>query len=167
MGKRYYCDYCDRAFTDGAENRKKHLESVHHQKLRKAHYDSFRDAATILKDETAKKPCRKFQQTGNCEYGSGCKYSHLTQSDIQKLQEQVELEKGGQTKLPKIVEVSDADLSSLLDKVKKKKENAPPLSVSSVPVLPPVLSSIPQVPPSLIPPKTSESHKQDVAEWGK
>lgn len=164
MGKRYYCDYCDRAFTDGAENRKKHLESVHHQKLRKAHYDSFRDAATILKDEMAKKPCRKFQQTGNCEYGSGCKYSHLTPSDIQKLQEQVELEKESQIKLPKIVEVSDEDLNAFLDKVKK--ESAPPPSVSSVPVLPPVLRNIPHLPPSVIPPNPDDYHKHEVAEWG-
>lgn len=48
MGKRYYCDYCDRSFADGAENRKKHLASINHQKLRKAHYDTFKGMNIIF-----------------------------------------------------------------------------------------------------------------------
>lgn len=42
MGKRYYCDYCDRSFIDDLEARKKHLNGSMHMRLRKEHYDSIR-----------------------------------------------------------------------------------------------------------------------------
>lgn len=42
MGKRYYCDYCDRSFVDDLEARKKHLNGSVHMRLKKEHYDSFR-----------------------------------------------------------------------------------------------------------------------------
>ena len=42
MGKRYYCDFCDRSFADSANNRKNHFKGVNHQRLRKLHYDSFK-----------------------------------------------------------------------------------------------------------------------------
>ncbi|XP_035225912.1 zinc finger matrin-type protein 5-like isoform X2 [Stegodyphus dumicola] len=168
MGKRYYCDYCERSFADGAENRKKHLASVHHQKLRKAHYDMFKDAAVILEENRQKKPCRKFHQTGHCEFGSGCKYSHLTPLDVQNLEEQVRQEKLGIT-LPKPRVEPDID-SWLQAKVSKMKEppSATPADVQH-PILPSVLSSIPNLPPSLIPSKPSEIsnvNKETTAQWG-
>ncbi|EDV22193.1 uncharacterized protein TRIADDRAFT_59175 [Trichoplax adhaerens] len=42
MGKRYYCDFCERYITDSVEIRKKHRSSFQHQRLTKLHYDSFR-----------------------------------------------------------------------------------------------------------------------------
>lgn len=42
MGKRYYCDYCDKTFADNSQNRKKHLNGVVHDRLRKLHYSLFR-----------------------------------------------------------------------------------------------------------------------------
>ena len=42
MGKRYYCDFCDRSFADSANNRKNHFKGGNHQRLRKLHYDSFK-----------------------------------------------------------------------------------------------------------------------------
>ncbi|XP_040432759.1 zinc finger matrin-type protein 5 isoform X3 [Anser cygnoides] len=64
MGKRYFCDYCDRSFQDNLHNRKKHLNGVQHLRAKRAWYDLFRDAAAILQEEQSKKPCRKFLQTG-------------------------------------------------------------------------------------------------------
>uniref|UniRef100_A0A3Q4GN38 Zinc finger matrin-type protein 5 n=1 Tax=Neolamprologus brichardi TaxID=32507 RepID=A0A3Q4GN38_NEOBR len=64
MGKRYYCDYCDRSFQDNMHNRKKHLNGVQHHRAKKAWFDNFRDSAAILHDEQEKKPCRKFLQKG-------------------------------------------------------------------------------------------------------
>nr|XP_020762783.1 zinc finger matrin-type protein 5 isoform X2 [Odocoileus virginianus texanus] len=63
MGKRYFCDYCDRSFQDNLHNRKKHLNGLQHLKAKKLWYDMFRDAAAILLDEQNKRPCRKFLLT--------------------------------------------------------------------------------------------------------
>uniref|UniRef100_A0A8C8DCV9 Zinc finger matrin-type protein 5 n=1 Tax=Oryzias sinensis TaxID=183150 RepID=A0A8C8DCV9_9TELE len=65
MGKRYYCDYCDRSFQDNMHNRKKHLNGVQHHRAKKAWFDQFRDSAAILYDEQVKKTCRKFLLKGN------------------------------------------------------------------------------------------------------
>uniref|UniRef100_A0A4W5Q5J9 U1-C C2H2-type zinc finger domain-containing protein n=1 Tax=Hucho hucho TaxID=62062 RepID=A0A4W5Q5J9_9TELE len=42
MGKRYYCDYCDRPFQDNMHNRKKHMYGVQHHRSKKAWLDHFR-----------------------------------------------------------------------------------------------------------------------------
>ena len=42
MGKRYFCDYCDRSFQDNLHNRKKHLNGLQHLKAKKLWYDMFR-----------------------------------------------------------------------------------------------------------------------------
>ncbi|XP_015150333.1 zinc finger matrin-type protein 5 isoform X2 [Gallus gallus] len=90
MGKRYFCDYCDRSFQDNLHNRKKHLNGVQHLRAKRAWYDLFRDAAAILQEEQSKKPCRKFLQTGQCDFGSNCRFSHMTEQDLEKLSAQVQ-----------------------------------------------------------------------------
>ncbi|NWW90472.1 ZMAT5 protein, partial [Rhynochetos jubatus] len=89
MGKRYFCDYCDRSFQDNLHNRKKHLNGVQHLRAKRVWYDLFRDAAAILQEEQTKKPCRKFLQTGQCDFGSNCRFSHMTEQDLEKLSAQV------------------------------------------------------------------------------
>lgn len=93
MGKRYYCDYCDRSFQDNMHNRKKHLNGVQHHRAKKAWFDHFRDASAILQDEQAKKPCRKFLQKGICDFGPNCRFSHMSEEDMYNLQKQVEDER--------------------------------------------------------------------------
>ncbi|XP_023567127.1 zinc finger matrin-type protein 5 isoform X2 [Octodon degus] len=90
MGKRYFCDYCDRSFQDNLHNRKKHLNGLQHLKAKKMWYDMFRDAAAILLDEENKRPCRKFLMTGQCDFGSNCRFSHMSEQDLQELSIQVE-----------------------------------------------------------------------------
>ena len=41
MGKKYYCDYCNKAFADNPVNRKNHLNGVMHKQMRDMHYQSF------------------------------------------------------------------------------------------------------------------------------
>lgn len=48
MGKRYFCDYCDRSFQDNLHNRKKHLNGLQHLKAKKAWYDMFRGGCRWL-----------------------------------------------------------------------------------------------------------------------
>ncbi|XP_039360845.1 zinc finger matrin-type protein 5 isoform X2 [Mauremys reevesii] len=93
MGKRYFCDYCDRSFQDNLHNRKKHLNGVQHLRAKKAWYDLFRDAAAVLLEEQSKKPCRKFLQTGQCDFGFNCRFSHMTEEDLEKLNAQVQEER--------------------------------------------------------------------------
>lgn len=42
MGKKYYCEYCDKRFKDDASIRKKHIEGLPHQKARNEHYAHFK-----------------------------------------------------------------------------------------------------------------------------
>uniref|UniRef100_A0A8C5LUU3 Zinc finger matrin-type protein 5 n=1 Tax=Leptobrachium leishanense TaxID=445787 RepID=A0A8C5LUU3_9ANUR len=63
MGRRYYCDYCDRSFQDNLHSRKKHLNGVQHQRCKKAWYDLFRGASELLAEEQSKKLCRRFLQS--------------------------------------------------------------------------------------------------------
>ncbi|XP_042905808.1 zinc finger matrin-type protein 5 isoform X2 [Parasteatoda tepidariorum] len=156
MGKRYYCDYCERSFADGAENRKKHLASVHHQKLRKTHYDTFQSPSLLLEENNAKRPCRKFHQEGHCDYGSCCKYSHLTPEDVQKLQELDRQEKlAAAIEKPRVEPDIDEWVKSKMSKIEKLSSSSTG-TTTLIPVLPSVLSNIPNIPPSLIPCKSSD-----------
>ncbi|XP_063229723.1 zinc finger matrin-type protein 5-like [Bacillus rossius redtenbacheri] len=89
MGKRYYCDYCDRSFVDGLDARKKHLKGYMHARLRKEYYESIRDARTILSEESLKTRCRRFRNSGECPFGNNCKYTHFSPEDLQALEQQV------------------------------------------------------------------------------
>ncbi|XP_015518150.1 zinc finger matrin-type protein 5 [Neodiprion pinetum] len=89
MGRRYYCDYCDRSFKDDPEARKKHLSSIQHSRNRTEHYDRFKDAAVILKEESAKTPCKRFITQGDCAFGSGCRFSHYTPHMMWELEQHV------------------------------------------------------------------------------
>lgn len=107
MGRRYYCDFCDKRFIDDLEGRKKHLASAHHIKMKKLHYDmfvgesvfffffvnfnvkmSFKDAKTIFEQETQKFPCKRFLQNGDCQFKGNCKYSHYSNGQLMELKEQ-------------------------------------------------------------------------------
>lgn len=42
MGKRYYCEFCDKSFADNPTNKRNHLKGVFHQRMKKLHYDAFK-----------------------------------------------------------------------------------------------------------------------------
>ncbi|CAG8456045.1 7777_t:CDS:1 [Ambispora leptoticha] len=77
MVKKYYCDYCDRSFPDNAGARKKHLDGAQHQLAVKLHYDLFRNPVELLLENAKRPACRKFQDTGYCQFGLSCRYSHV------------------------------------------------------------------------------------------
>ncbi|KAK6911684.1 Zinc finger, CCCH-type, partial [Dillenia turbinata] len=72
LGK-YYCDYCDKEFADTLHARKRHLQSVQHQRARSLWFDSFKDPTSI---PIPKGVCNRFVRTGFCPYGDSCKYAH-------------------------------------------------------------------------------------------
>ncbi|ELT98779.1 hypothetical protein CAPTEDRAFT_151542 [Capitella teleta] len=166
MGRRYFCEYCDKAFPDNPTQRKKHIHGVHHQRMRKAHYDSFRDPSVILQEEMQKPPCRNFFNRGHCDYINNCRFSHLTEEYKLRLQEQAKLKKGSAAK-----PADSATLDEWLAKRSKSttsddeaKETPPPAQTSFS--LPPHLLSHPNLPPSLLPPPPDAFQLAPLAEWG-
>ena len=84
MGRNYWCEFCNRGFADILSIRKKHLKSNQHIRLKKLCYDSFKDAATILQEESAKNPCSRFFKTGHCDFGDNCRYSHKDVNQLKR-----------------------------------------------------------------------------------
>ncbi|KAK7087571.1 zinc finger matrin-type protein 5-like [Littorina saxatilis] len=175
MGKRYYCDFCEKAFADNAASKKNHFNGAHHHRMRKAHYDNFRDPASILSAEMAKKPCRKFLQTGNCEFGNGCRFSHLTEGRRRELEQQCQQNKeknqNSGASGPAVVmgELDDWLTKHSQREVKgedsgepaaKRRKTFPDYS------LPPHLVGIPNLPPSLLPPTRDDFVNLPLLEWG-
>ncbi|XP_046404170.1 zinc finger matrin-type protein 5 [Ischnura elegans] len=89
MGKRYYCDYCERTFIDDIQARRKHLLGLKHTIRVKEHYASFKDPKTILTEELAKAPCHRFQRSGECPFGINCRHSHYAPEKLNQLSEEV------------------------------------------------------------------------------
>ncbi|XP_039761742.1 zinc finger matrin-type protein 5 [Pararge aegeria] len=88
MGKRYYCDYCDKSMVAAPTIIRTHIKGVVHQKLVSAHYQQFKDPETILKEEGSKKPCSRFF-SGDCHFGAICRYSHYTPDQINAMRNYV------------------------------------------------------------------------------
>ncbi|XP_064024591.1 zinc finger matrin-type protein 5 isoform X1 [Pogoniulus pusillus] len=135
MGKRYFCDYCDRSFQDNLHNRKKHLNGVQHLRAKRVWYDLFRDAAAILQEEQTKKPCRKFLQTGQCDFGSNCRFSHMTEQDLEKLSAQVQGEQRLKELQQEGADVPPGTIEDWLEKRAKRLSTAQSVSLSNRPGL--------------------------------
>ncbi|XP_075987680.1 zinc finger matrin-type protein 5 [Anticarsia gemmatalis] len=88
MGKRYYCDYCDKTMVASQSIIRTHNNGIVHQKLVQEHYQQYKDAETILAEESRKKPCVRFAN-GQCQFGSICRFSHYTREQIQYLRDYV------------------------------------------------------------------------------
>ncbi|XP_068191145.1 zinc finger matrin-type protein 5 [Antennarius striatus] len=175
MGRRYYCDYCDRSFQDNMHNRKKHLNGVQHHRARKAWFDHFRDSSAILHDEQTKKPCRKFLQKGICDFGSNCRFSHMSEEDIFNLRRQIEEERRlREDSINKIM--PQRNIEEWLSRRAKKQtalstkgdlktaENSEAGQDESY--IPQQLLSIPDLPPSLLPPPPDGWKVNVDTEWG-
>ncbi|TEA23521.1 hypothetical protein DBR06_SOUSAS910217, partial [Sousa chinensis] len=170
MGKRYFCDYCDRSFQDNLHNRKKHLNGLQHLKAKKLWYDMFRDAAAILLDEQNKRPCRKFLLTGKCDFGSNCRFSHMSERDLQDLSMQVEEERWAREWPLDVTELPEVHVEDWLEKRAQQLSSAPssraePIraTVFQYPVgWPPVQ----ELPPSLRAPPPGGWPLQPSVQWG-
>ncbi|KAI8336180.1 hypothetical protein BC941DRAFT_428538 [Chlamydoabsidia padenii] len=74
---KYFCDVCDCSFPDNTTNRKKHNQGQVHINNKRRHYDWFKDPNDFITEQLNKPPCRRYMQTGNCEYKLDCRYSHI------------------------------------------------------------------------------------------
>ncbi|KAL4707112.1 hypothetical protein ACJJTC_011438 [Scirpophaga incertulas] len=84
MGKRYYCDYCNKTMVDTPSTIKTHNNGLAHQKLVQEHYRQYKDPELILQEEATKKPCLRFAK-GECLFGALCRFSHYTREEIELL----------------------------------------------------------------------------------
>lgn len=170
MGKRYFCDYCDRSFQDNLHNRKKHLNGLQHLKAKKVWYDMFRDAAAVLLDEQNKRPCRKFLLTGQCDFGSNCRFSHMSEQDLQELSIQVEEERRAREWPLETAELPEGHLEDWLEKRAKRLSSA--LSIRAEPIRTTVFQypvgwpPMQELPPSLRAPPPGGWSLQSRVQWG-
>ncbi|XP_059177876.1 zinc finger matrin-type protein 5-like [Physella acuta] len=168
MGRRYYCDYCEKSFADNPTSRKVHLTGNAHLQNRKAHYDAFRDEEEILQDDKTKKPCRAFLSTGDCKFGDRCQFSHLSHEDRNRLAEIVRMKQLGAGETNTEDNVKNL-LIEWVDKMSKKlKLDNVDNSTVAVPeyTLASCLMAFPSLPPSLLPPSKEEILKCDYVSWG-
>lgn len=152
MGKNYYCEFCQRGFSDILSTRKKHIKSAQHQKLRKLHYDSFKDPITILEEESSKNLCKRFFEYGHCNYQDNCKYSH---QDMTKLRIAAEQSKVKHT----------TNLNTVHKWIENWKKEKGDKNVSEY-QLPLGFPPFDQLPPSLQPPLLDENNTLEDVEWG-
>merc|ERR1711894_799783 len=173
MGRRYYCEYCDKSFSDNPTTRKNHMKGGIHQKNKKIHYDSFREPSVILREEMGKKPCRKFAQ-GDCHFGENCLFSHLTEERRHELEAQIVArheakKKRSNAKEPNLDDwlakrvKKDGDTSKDSQIKPEPKDTEPDVPVFHLPV---TLSGYTNLPPSVIPPTPHDMMLPSEAEWG-
>jgi hypothetical protein len=46
------------------------------------------DRKTLLADESAKEPCKRFLRNGECVFGSNCRFTHFTRQQLEDLRYQ-------------------------------------------------------------------------------
>ncbi|CAL4121658.1 unnamed protein product [Meganyctiphanes norvegica] len=187
MGKRFYCDYCDRLFPYSVEGRQRHINGHHHQKLKKLHYDKFKNPQIRLQDELSKEKCRRFHTGQECTYGDTCMYSHATAADFAELkQKAADAEDALRiSKLPsQVLQPIEPTLKDWLEKYKHEEtDNHKIIEVSNSSStfkngedvaqyiqhhfkFPPELENISNLPPSLIPMTLDELLDCSFDEWG-
>ncbi|KAI4480373.1 PREDICTED: zinc finger matrin-type protein 5 [Polistes canadensis] len=165
MGKRYYCDYCERSFKDDPESRKKHLSSFQHAKNRADHYSFYKDPETILQEEQGKIPCKRYMSSGDCAFGRSCKFSHYAPPLIWELQRIVAakqmatcqfIPEGGWPDPDDIVKEFFVDITN----PETTKEITYPIWE-----VPPELHNYPNLPPSLWPLKPESITDSNFGQW--
>ncbi|CAF3257477.1 unnamed protein product [Rotaria sp. Silwood2] len=88
MGRKYYCDYCDKRLPAGLNHRKNHNRGIQHINNKRTYYLQFQDLVEILLNERTKKICNKWNQSNSCPFGDNCKYSHRSNYELIQLIEQ-------------------------------------------------------------------------------
>ncbi|XP_044730473.1 zinc finger matrin-type protein 5 [Chrysoperla carnea] len=121
MGRRYYCDFCEKSFIDDLEARKKHLSGLAHQQVKYQHYHPFRDPKEIFEEESRKTECRKFLK-GTCLFGLKCNYSHYTVAELAEIKQLVEENERIEQQKQMKIEYENTNIPSLEEWLKRYHE---------------------------------------------
>uniref|UniRef100_A0A4X2KX00 Zinc finger matrin-type protein 5 n=1 Tax=Vombatus ursinus TaxID=29139 RepID=A0A4X2KX00_VOMUR len=159
MGKRYFCDYCDRSFQDNLHNRKKHLNGVQHLRAKKVWYDLFRGGCPP-EGPAWFSSCA----VGQCDFDSNCRFSHMTSGDLEQLAAQVHEERLSRDQ--ETVEVPEGGIEDWLEKWAKRRSSAQSSRYPSRGRYPPGWPPIQDLPPSLRAPPPGGWPQQPSAQWG-
>ncbi|KAI0216900.1 hypothetical protein LSAT2_031162 [Lamellibrachia satsuma] len=169
-GKQYFCEFCEKSFADNPTSRRNHLRGLQHQRMKNLHYESVRDAATILAIESNKNTCHMFQQTGHCKFGITCKYSHLTRQQRNELERQAQAEEEARRKrlLKKQHEPSLDEWLAKRAKTRPSDDKSVADETSQCPLycLPSWLEGIANLPPSVLPPPPEAFKDLQLEGWG-
>lgn len=169
MGKRYFCNYCDRTFIDDPDSRKKHIQGIAHIRNRSNHYKKFKDIKDIYAEETTKEECRRFKQTGHCQFNENCNFTHYSKEDLEFMKKQIDEE---EKKKNTYSHIEEASVEHWLAKRRSKSAPTPaPLIRSSELTPKPILSSYidqSNLPISLQPVTEDQIFQSEVEfiEWG-
>ncbi|KAF7273337.1 zinc finger matrin-type protein 5 [Rhynchophorus ferrugineus] len=166
MGRRYYCEYCDKTFIDVLEARKKHLQSAHHIKQKNLHYEQCKEPAVILREELLKTPCRRFFQHGSCQFEGNCKYTHYSPEQLCELRqrvEQMEISRQRKEDAQKQIPL----LESWLEKYERSIKKTDSQIVHTPWTYPEMLEYRSDLPASLIKFRPEHFHDDNFEEWGK
>ncbi|XP_039256980.2 zinc finger matrin-type protein 5-like [Styela clava] len=175
MGRRYYCEFCDRAFLDNLNARKKHVVSSTHQQLRKAYYDKFKTKQQKLNDELAKpRICKYYQNSGNCQFGSSCRYRHISDVEIERIKKEINEEsKKDEMSNRTVKNWLSLNKQKQISKEKLEKTGGAAVSERKIPdipqtstVLPDSLKQLPFLPLSMQPPPEDGWPRLNEVEWG-
>ncbi|KAJ9587528.1 hypothetical protein L9F63_028218 [Diploptera punctata] len=140
-----------------------------HVRLRKEHYDAFRDVKTLYAEETSKEPCKRFMHTGECVFGGNCRFTHYTWQQLDIMRQHIESETKPQGSAAISVEPGEA-MNKLSVWLKKRGK-----VVSATDMepdmkhkwdLPPSLQGRQDLPPSLQPLSPHSFTNSEFEDWG-
>ncbi|XP_050097420.1 zinc finger matrin-type protein 5 [Anopheles aquasalis] len=93
MGRKYYCDYCEKRIQNDVNNVKKHNEGLPHLKAKADYYERFKAPEQIVAEARTKTECRSLKDGKECMFGALCRFCHYTPQQLRHLQQQVDTQK--------------------------------------------------------------------------
>lgn len=170
MGKRYFCDYCNRTFLDDPDSRKLHLKGTSHIRARNNHYKNFKDLKTIYQEESAKEACKRFMRYNQCQFNENCHHTHYSKEDLAFIKQKID---DNESQNHSLALIQEASLESWLKKKKSNEKSSTHANTSETTHQPAVIESSMNIDPSvknlpLSMQPTSEEHlyQLEFVEWG-
>ncbi|XP_049279405.1 zinc finger matrin-type protein 5 [Anopheles funestus] len=82
MGRKYYCDYCDKRIQNDYSIIKQHNVGLPHLRAKAEYFQQFKDIEQILSEIKHKAPCRSLKDGSECTFGVLCRFRHYTPEQI-------------------------------------------------------------------------------------